>query len=122
MRQHHRCRWHVLTLTACLSPTFPTQISDTAPTPTPNAPTIAPCWDAAAREAGLNLAVATMQIGEVAAVYVQDPKYGYGDKGSFSFPSVPPQSLLTYQVALLAWEAADEVIAKPGGSGLGFRV
>lgn len=65
--------------------------------------------DSAARESGLNLAVATMRLGEVAAVYVTDPRYGFGEKGSFSFPSVPPSSQLVYQVELVAWEGAEEV-------------
>ncbi|XP_075264326.1 uncharacterized protein LOC142356266 [Convolutriloba macropyga] len=36
------------------------------------------------------------------------PKYGYGEKGSFSFPSVPPNASLTYVVELIDWEAPEE--------------
>lgn len=47
--------------------------------------------------------------GEKAHVYVMDPKYGYGDKGSFSFPSVPPACQLMYEVEMLTWEPPEEV-------------
>lgn len=65
--------------------------------------------DASARETGLNLAVATMRPGEQAHVYVTDPKYGYGEKGSFSFPSVPPSCQLVYEVEMITWEQPAEV-------------
>lgn len=50
-----------------------------------------------------------MRPGEKANVYVTDPKYGYGDKGSFSFPSVPPACQLVYEVEMLTWEPPAEV-------------
>lgn len=45
--------------------------------------------ETAFRELGLNKAVTTMRRGEVARLWM-GPQYGYGDKGSFSFPTVPP--------------------------------
>lgn len=39
---------------------------------------------------------------------VQDAQYGYGQAGSFSFPSVPPSSALTYEVEMVEWEDPDE--------------
>lgn len=72
--------------------------------------------DTSSRETGLNLAVATMRPGERAAVYIADPKYGYGEKGSFSFPSVPPACQLVYEVDMLTWEPPAEVGAGPGGA------
>jgi len=63
---------------------------------------------ATGREAGLSLALAAMRRGERALVYVLDPSYGYGPKGSFSFPSVPPDSRLAYDVRMVAWEAPDD--------------
>mgnify|MGYP001810883456 CR=1 FL=1 len=65
--------------------------------------------DTTQRATGLNLAVATMRVGERAAVYVTDPSYGYGEKGSFSFPSVPPSCQLVYEVDMIAWEPPAEV-------------
>jgi hypothetical protein len=50
-----------------------------------------------------------MRAGERAAVYITDPAYGYGDKGSFSFPSVPPSCQLVYEVDMIAWEPPAEV-------------
>ncbi|WIA11718.1 hypothetical protein OEZ85_011813 [Tetradesmus obliquus] len=64
--------------------------------------------DTTQRATGLNLAVATMRAGERAAVYVTDPAYGYGEKGSFSFPSVPPSCQLVYEVDMIAWEPPAE--------------
>ncbi len=61
---------------------------------------------------GLCQAVATMCRGERAAVYVTDPQYGYGKAGSFSFPCVPPDSQLVYDVELVGWEGLEEV--RPG--------
>jgi hypothetical protein len=52
-----------------------------------------------------------MRAGERAAVYITDPAYGYGDKGSFSFPSVPPSCQLVYEVDMIAWEPPAEVRA-----------
>jgi FKBP-type peptidyl-prolyl cis-trans isomerase len=50
-----------------------------------------------------------MRAGERAAVYITDPSYGYGEKGSFSFPSVPPSCQLVYEVDMIAWEPPAEV-------------
>lgn len=65
--------------------------------------------DSSANEVGLNLAVAMMKAGEKAFVYVQDPKYGFGERGNFSFPSVPPQAQLVYELELLGFDEPDEV-------------
>ncbi|GAX84618.1 hypothetical protein CEUSTIGMA_g12039.t1 [Chlamydomonas eustigma] len=56
------------------------------------------------KEAGLSLALATMRVGEKAIVYIQDPKYGFGEQGNFSFPAVPPNAKLIYEVELVQWE------------------
>lgn len=65
-----------------------------AASPCPSPPTFPPNpADAAYREVGLNLAVAAMRRGEVARVWA-GPRYGYGDQGSFSFPTVPPRAEL----------------------------
>jgi hypothetical protein len=50
-----------------------------------------------------------MRPGERAWVYIMDFKYGYGEKGSFSFPSVPPACQLVYDVTMVTCEAPDEV-------------
>lgn len=50
-----------------------------------------------------------MRPGERAWVYITDHKYGYGDKGSFSFPSVPPACQLVYDVNMVTCEPPDEV-------------
>jgi len=47
--------------------------------------------ESAFRELGLNKAVATMRRGELARLWA-GPQYGYGEKGSFSFPTVPPSA------------------------------
>jgi tetratricopeptide (TPR) repeat protein len=60
------------------------------------------------RESGLSLAAGTMRRGERALVYVLDPSYGYGARGSFSWPSVPPDARLAYDVRLVAWEPPDD--------------
>ncbi|KAG1661566.1 hypothetical protein FOA52_009566 [Chlamydomonas sp. UWO 241] len=60
------------------------------------------------RESGLSLALATMRAGEKAMVYVEDPKYGFGERGSFSFPAVPPSAKLVYEIEMVQWEPADE--------------
>lgn len=36
------------------------------------------------------------------------PAYGYGSKGSFSFPSVPPNASLEYDVTLLGFSPPAE--------------
>ncbi|KAG2435086.1 hypothetical protein HXX76_007173 [Chlamydomonas incerta] len=63
----------------------------------------------AAQETGLCQAVATMCRGEKALVYILDPAYGYGERGSFSFPCVPPNSALVYEVEMLGWEGIEEM-------------
>lgn len=64
--------------------------------------------DSATRETGLFQAVATMRPGERSLVYIMDHKYGYGAKGSFSFPSVPPACQLVYDVTMITCEPPDE--------------
>lgn len=49
--------------------------------------------DTAYREVGLSLAAAAMRRGELARVWA-GPRYGYGQQGSFSFPTVPPDARL----------------------------
>ncbi|GAB4823500.1 hypothetical protein N2152v2_010546 [Parachlorella kessleri] len=63
--------------------------------------------DSLSREVGLHLAVATMRKGELVRLRVQ-PQYGYGGKGSFSFPTVPPDAVLDYELELLDWELPNE--------------
>jgi tetratricopeptide (TPR) repeat protein len=53
-----------------------------------------------------------MRVGETAQVKVTPP-YGFGPSGSFSFPAVPPDAHLLYEVHLLAAEPPDE--GKPMG-------
>lgn len=65
--------------------------------------------DSCTRETGLYKAVATMRPNERAWVYITDYKYGYGEKGSFSFPSVPPACQLVYDVTMVASEPPEEV-------------
>jgi hypothetical protein len=55
--------------------------------------------DSSYQEVGLNLAAATMRCGEKARLWVP-PEYGYGERGSFSFPTVPPNADLVW-VSLL---------------------
>lgn len=50
-----------------------------------------------------------MRPGERAWVYIMDHKYGYGERGSFSFPSVPPACQLVYDVTMITCEPPDEV-------------
>eukprot|EP00884_Botryococcus_braunii_P007229 jgi/Botrbrau1/16507/Bobra.0142s0101.1 len=63
--------------------------------------------DSTLRELGLHLAVCTMRKGEICRVRIQPP-YGYGEKGSFSFPSVPPRAELIYEVELVGFETPNE--------------
>ena len=63
--------------------------------------------DATYREVGLNLAAATMRRGERCRLWAP-PAYGYGDRGSFSFPTVPPGAHLVYDLELLDWEDPEE--------------
>lgn len=58
---------------------------------------------------GLNAGVATMRPGETAKLWVA-PSAGYGGKGSFSFPSVPPGAHLTYTVTLVAADPPEDAL------------
>jgi hypothetical protein len=49
---------------------------------------------------GVNFALTHMSVGEVCDLEVQ-PEYGYGEKGSFSFPCVKPNATLLYRLELL---------------------
>lgn len=69
--------------------------------PFPHSPPPRPFPASSLAATGLNAAVATMCPGEVAHVWTT-AAYGYGDKGSFSFPSVPPSASLAYRVHLVA--------------------
>lgn len=62
-----------------------------------------------------------MRKGELCRLRVL-PQYGYGEKGSFSFPTVPPNAELEYDLELLEWEAADDVRKGGGGKGQGIVV
>ncbi len=53
--------------------------------------------DSLLREVGLHLAVATMRRGERCRLHVA-PQYAFGERGSFSFPSVPPNANVEYEV------------------------
>ncbi len=53
--------------------------------------------DSLLREVGLHLAVATMRRGERCRLQVA-PQYAFGERGSFSFPSVPPNADVEYEV------------------------
>lgn len=59
--------------------------------------------DATKSCSGLRLAVRTMEPFERALVTVS-PSFGYGSAGNFSFPHIPPDSWLVYEVAALNWE------------------
>eukprot|EP00873_Tetraselmis_striata_P016190 jgi/Tetstr1/436454/TSEL_025282.t1 len=61
---------------------------------------------------GLSAALMHMRRGEVARVRCS-AQYGYGSKGNFSFPSVPPNAALVYEVELLSWEEADDSMEDP---------
>lgn len=55
------------------------------------------------------MAVLTMRRGEKARVWIEDPKiFGYGKRGSFSFPAVPPLAKLVYDVELVAFEPPED--------------
>ena len=51
---------------------------------------------------GLEIGLLGMVEGEKATLCVSS-EYGYGEEGSFSFPSVPPSSDLVYTVHLFGW-------------------
>ncbi len=59
--------------------------------------------DAVRNNRGLYQVVATMRKGETCHAWV-DSSMGYGDEGSFSFPSVPPRADLSYAVELVDFE------------------
>ena len=59
--------------------------------------------DAVRNNRGLYEVVATMRKGEFCHAWV-DASMGYGDKGNFSFPSVPPGADLSYAVELVDFE------------------
>lgn len=63
--------------------------------------------DTIRHEQGLHLAVASMRIGERAWVWV-DPQYGWGTEGNFSFPTIPPNASLTYEIELIDYEPPSE--------------
>lgn len=65
------------------------------------------CPDSSTNETGLHLAVASMHVGERARVWVT-PEYGYGPKGNFSFPTIPPNANLIYDIELLDFEPPTE--------------
>lgn len=60
--------------------------------------------DSIMREAGLHITAAGMRKGEIAKVLVSDPKYGFGEMGNFSFPAVPPNCSLLYEVEMINWD------------------
>jgi len=50
-----------------------------------------------------------MKRGEKARVWVEDAaRFGYGPRGSFSFPAVPPLAKLVYEVELVAFEPPED--------------
>jgi len=63
--------------------------------------------DSVLQGAGLNLGCGTMRIGESAAFDVH-PELGYGSKGNFSFPSIPPNAWLEYKVEMINFEPVEE--------------
>ncbi|KAK9836886.1 hypothetical protein WJX74_010450 [Apatococcus lobatus] len=63
--------------------------------------------ESAAKDVGLSKAVQTMRRGEKSLIEVE-PQYGYGSKGNFSFPSVPPEAKLIYEMELVDSEPVNE--------------
>jgi tetratricopeptide (TPR) repeat protein len=63
--------------------------------------------DSCAAERGLHLAVATMAIGERAHVWAS-PAYGWGPRGNFSFPTIPPDAAVVYDIELVDFEPLTE--------------
>ena len=61
--------------------------------PLPASPPSTTPADTAYRELGLHLGVASMRCGERCRLWA-GPQYGYGQQGSFSFPTVPPNANL----------------------------
>jgi tetratricopeptide (TPR) repeat protein len=48
-----------------------------------------------------------MRPGETCRLWVE-PRYGYGDRGSFSFPTVPPNAHLVYDLDLLSYDPPND--------------
>ena len=66
--------------------------------------------DSAYRELGLHLAAAGMRCGERCRLWA-GPQYGYGQQGSFSFPTVPPNADL---VCVSGWGGGSQAaVAAP---------
>eukprot|EP01025_Chloroclados_australasicus_P049812 TRINITY_DN5694_c1_g1_i4.p1 TRINITY_DN5694_c1_g1~~TRINITY_DN5694_c1_g1_i4.p1 ORF type:complete len:374 (-),score=52.22 TRINITY_DN5694_c1_g1_i4:200-1192(-) len=63
--------------------------------------------DASMSQQGLYIGVGSMRKGEKCILHVA-PEYGYGVKGNFSFPSVPPYSKLEYEVELIDFSPVEE--------------
>ena len=60
------------------------------------------------------MAVMAMARGEKARIWIEDPrKFGYGERGSFSFPAVPPLAKLVYDVELVAFEPPEDSDSGP---------
>lgn len=59
---------------------------------------------------GLGIGVGHMKSGERALLHVSW-ELGYGKEGSFSFPNVPPSADLIYEVELIGFDDAKEVMA-----------
>ncbi|CAG9466169.1 unnamed protein product [Pedinophyceae sp. YPF-701] len=66
-------------------------------------PRVIICGRFVLKEAALNLAVASMRPGEKCRIEVES-KYGFGERGNFSFPHVPPNARLAYDLELVAVE------------------
>lgn len=60
--------------------------------------------DAIVKERGIHKVLATMKVGEICHVWVS-PEFGYGSKGNFSFPSIPPNAHLSYAIEMVDFEA-----------------
>jgi hypothetical protein len=58
---------------------------------------------------GLGIGVGNMRRGERALLHV-GWELGYGKEGSFSFPNVPPMADLIYEVELIGFDDAKEVM------------
>jgi hypothetical protein len=58
---------------------------------------------------GLGIGVGNMRRGERALLHV-GWELGYGKEGSFSFPNVPPTTDLVYEVELIGFDDAKEVM------------
>lgn len=58
---------------------------------------------------GLGIGMSSMKSGERALLHV-DWELAYGEEGSFSFPNVPPMSNVIYEVELIGFDDAREVV------------